>query len=170
MEDYKQKATEEMELLKKKGVDKRPLAQQVASMNIWIERESKRINMNQEELDRAMQALERQKAHFNEEKERMEKLKAELAAAPIITPLNPGKGTEDDDGLMMDVTEEGLRKMKDEELELRRMVATKTGSNGEKLSAKRVQEISKQADEISASMKKRQCKKDVREGEQGDGK
>ena len=68
LEDYKHKATEEMELLKKKGVDKRPLAQQVASMNIWIERESKRININQEELDKGMQALERQKAHFNEEK------------------------------------------------------------------------------------------------------
>ena len=48
--------------------------------------------------------------------------------------------------------------MKDEELELRRMVAA-TGSNGEKRSVKRVQEISKQADEISASLKKRQCKK-----------
>ena len=93
-----------------------------------------------------------------------------MAAAPIVTPLNPGKGTEDDDELMMDVTEEGLRRMKDEELELRRMVAAKEGSNGEKLSAKRVQEISKQADEISASLKKRQCKKHVREGEQGAGK
>ena len=170
LEDYKQKATEEMELLRKKGVDKRPLAQQIASLNIWIERESKRINLNQEELDGAMRALERQKAHFNEEKVRLEKLKAELATAPIITPLNSGKGSEDDDELMMDVTEEGVRKMKDEELELRRMVATKAGSNGEKLSVKRLQEISKQADEISASLKKRQCKKDVREGEQGDGK
>ena len=93
-----------------------------------------------------------------------------MAAAPIVTPLNSGKGAEDDDELMMDVTEEGVRKMKDEELELRRMVATKAGSNGEKLSVKRLQEISKQSDEISASLKKRQCKKDVREGEQGDGK
>ena len=162
LEKFRQKATEEMELLKKKGVDKRPLAQQVASMNIWIERESKRINLNQEELDRAMQTWGRQIAHFNEEKDRLEKLKAELAAAPIATPLDPEKGKEDDE-MMMDVTEEGLRKMKDEELELRRMVAAKAGSNGEKLSVKRVQEISKQAeDEISASLGKRQCKKDTR--------
>ena len=63
----------------------------------------------------------------------------------------------------MDVTAEGLRRMKDEELKLRRMVATKAGSNGEKLSVKRVQEISKQADEISASLKKLQCKKKKRE-------
>ena len=172
LEDYKQKATEEIEILKKKGVDKRPLAQQVASMNIWIERESKRINViNQEELDRGRQALEKQKAHFDEEKKRLEKLKAELAAAPIVTPLNSEKGMEDDDEMLMDVTEEGLRRMKDEELELRRVVATKAGSNGEKLSVKRVQEISKQADDISASLKKRQCKEDVRkEGEQEAGK
>ena len=171
LEDYKQKATEEMNLLKKKGVDKRPLAQQVASMNIWIERESKRININQEELDRGRQALEKQKAHFDKEMRRLEKLKAELPAAPIATPLNSEKGMEDDDEMLMDVTEEGLRRMKDEELELRRMVASKAGSNGEKLSVKRVQGISKQADEISASLKKRQCKKDVRkEGEQEVGK
>ena len=81
------------------------------------------------------------------EKERLAKLKAELAAPPIATPLNSRKGTEDDDEMMMDVTEEGLIRMKDEELELRTMVAAKAGSNGEKLSAKRVQEISKRADD-----------------------
>ena len=61
-------------------------------MNIWIERESKRINIVQEELDRGRQASEKQKAHFDEEKKRLEKLKAELAAAPIATPLNSEKG------------------------------------------------------------------------------
>ena len=52
--DYRQKATEELEMLKKKGVDKRPLGQQVASMDIWIKREEVSIRKNQEEMDEGL--------------------------------------------------------------------------------------------------------------------
>ena len=76
LENCKQKATEELDMLKKTGVDKRPLAQQVASTDIWIKREEIRIRKNQEEMDKGLQALERQKAHSYEEKVRREKLKA----------------------------------------------------------------------------------------------
>ena len=57
LEDYKQKATEELETLKVKGVDKRPHAQKVASTEVWIKKKK-----------RSGSAMERQKAHFYEEK------------------------------------------------------------------------------------------------------
>ena len=160
MEDYKQKATEKLEMLKKKGVDKRLLAQQVASTNIWIKREEIRIRKNQEGMDKGLRALERQKAHFYEEKVRLEKLKAEMSAEPIGVPKASGVGTGDD--VLMEDSEKTLR---DKELELRRMAAAKADANGEKFSAKRAQEISKLADGISESLKNENARETNRKRE-----
>ena len=106
-------------------------------------------------MDKGLQALERQKVHFFEEKVRLENVRAALAAEPMGVPKASGVGSGDD--VLTEDTEEALR---DKELVLKRMVAAKADANGKKLSANRVQEFSKLADETSISLRKRKCKKD----------
>ena len=93
------------------------------------------------------------------------KLKAELAKEPIGVPTGDPMASGAGNGVdaLMEDSEETLR---DKELELRRMAAAKADANGEERSAKRVQEISKIAEGISKSKKKRKCKREnSKEGE-----
>ena len=98
-------------------------------------------------------ALEKEKAHFSDEKVRLEKLKIECAAEPTGVLKAPG------DDVLMEDTKEASR---DKELALRRMTAAKADANDEKLAAKRVQEMSKLADEISVSRRSGNARKTKR--------
>ena len=79
--EYKTRATVELKVLVKTSTERRPIG---ASLSARLEREANRIAKKSEEQENGQKALLQQKAHLEEEKLGLEKLKAHLAAEPAV--------------------------------------------------------------------------------------
>jgi hypothetical protein len=137
--DTKTKILAEITTLKKKTTDNRSLAQQLATIEGWAEREGRRITATEEEILQTKEDLDKRKNYFNGEMKKIVALKEAIA-----------KGTEvkDSDGepeMELDIDVPGLQ---GKELDLRRQLNKKKDDKGVQFGAKRMKEMEKQADGI----------------------
>ena len=137
--DTKQKIMEEIASLKKKTTDNRSLAQKLAQLEQWAEREGRRITAVEEEIREMKEEVEKRKTYFTGEVAKITSLKEAIA-----------KDTEFKDAdleaeLEMDVD---VPVLQTKELDLRRQLNKKKDDKGVQLATKRMKEMEKEADGI----------------------
>jgi hypothetical protein len=137
--DTKKKINDDIAALKKKTTDKRSLAQQLASIEYWAEREGRKITTAEEELLQWKEDLDKRKSHFDGEMKKIGSLKE------AITKDTESKDVDLEQELEMDID---VPELKSKELEIRRQLNKKKDDKGVQLAAKRMKEMEKEADGI----------------------
>ena len=136
--DTKQKITEEIAALKKKTTDNRSLAQKLAQLEQWAEREGKRITSIEEEIREMREDLEIRKTYFTGEVAKISNLKEAIA-----------KDTEFKDPDEVELENDvNVPELATKELDLRRQLGKKKDDKGVQLNTKRLKEMEKEADGI----------------------
>ena len=136
--DTKQKITEEIAALKKKTTDNRSLAQKLAQLEQWAEREGKRITTIEEEIREMREDLEIRKTYFTGEVAKISNLKEAIA-----------KDTEFKDPDEVELENDvNVPELTTKELDLRRQMGKKKDDKGVQLNTKRLKELEKEADGI----------------------
>jgi hypothetical protein len=137
--DTKKKINAEIATLKKKTTDNRSLAQQLATIEGWAEREGRRITATEEEIVQTKEDLDKRKLYFNGEMKKINALKEAIA-----------KGTElkDSDGEPEMELDIDVPVLQGKELDIRRQLNKKKDDKGVQFAAKRMKEMEKEADGI----------------------
>ncbi len=135
----KKKINAEIAALKKKTTDNRSLAQQLATIEGWAEREGRRITATEEELLQFREDLDKRKLYFNGEMKRINLLKEAIAKDTETKDVEAEPEME----LDIDVPE-----LQGKDLDLRRQLNKKKDDKGVQFGAKRMKEMEKEADGI----------------------
>jgi hypothetical protein len=137
--DTKQKIIDDIASLKKKTTDNRSLAQQLATVEKWAEREERKITSAEEELLQWKEDLDKRRSHFNGEKKKIAALKEAIAKDTEF------KDADLEQELEMDID---VPVLQSKELEIRRQLNKKKDDKGVQFAPKRMKEMEKEADGI----------------------